>query len=162
MTADLNTPDWDTDKYPGRHVAPIGAQAGAREIAANLYELEPGAVGAPLHSHQANEELLLVLDGTPTLRGLDGTRVLFPGAVIAFPRTAAGAHSLVNLSDATVRYLMLSTTNRPDIVEYPDVGGTLLVLDGQRRAYRDRAETDQTSVIADAFRAAIGKVAGAD
>jgi uncharacterized cupin superfamily protein len=73
MTVDFEQPSWEADKYPGRHVAPVGAQAGAQELAANVYELEPGAVGSPLHVHHANEELLLVLAGTLTSRGPDGT-----------------------------------------------------------------------------------------
>src|SRR5690242_18725812 len=135
MPVDFAQPKWEAAKYPGRHVAPVGAQAGARELAANVYELEPGAVGSPLHVHHANEELLLVLAGTPSLRGPDGTQRLSPGAVIAFPRGQAGAHSLVNRSDATVRYLVVSTTNYPDVVEYPDTGATLVVLPEQRLVY---------------------------
>jgi uncharacterized cupin superfamily protein len=125
------------------------------ELAANVYELDPGAVGSPLHVHHANEELLLVLAGTPSLRGPDGTQVLSAGAVIAFPRGRAGAHSLVNRSDAPVRYLVVSTTNRPDVVEYPDTGATLVVLAEQRVAYPNGAGSDQQLVIAEAMQAAI-------
>jgi hypothetical protein len=49
MPVDFDQPIWEAAKYPGRHVAPVGAQAGARELAANVYELDPGAVGSPLH-----------------------------------------------------------------------------------------------------------------
>ena len=103
MPVDFKQPHWEADKFAGRHVAPVGAQAGARELAASVYELAPGAVGSPLHVHHANEELLLVLDGTPSLRGPDGTQLLPAGAVVAFPRGQAGAHSLVNRSDAPAR-----------------------------------------------------------
>jgi uncharacterized cupin superfamily protein len=154
MPADFTQPSWEADRYPGRHVAPVGAQAGARELAANVYELDPGAVGSPLHVHHANEELLLVLAGTPSLRGPDGTQLLSAGAVVAFPRGQAGAHSLVNRSDAPVRYLVVSTTNRPDVVEYPDTGATLVVLAEQRLAYPHGADAHQKPVIAEAMRAA--------
>jgi uncharacterized cupin superfamily protein len=154
MPVDFTQPSWDADKYPGRHVAPIGAQAGARELAANVYELDPGAVGSPFHLHHANEELLLVLSGTPSLRGPDGTELLSAGAVVAFPRGRAGSHSLVNRSDAPVRYVVVSTTKRPDVVEYPDTGATLVVLDDRRLVYPDGAETDQMSVVTEAMRAA--------
>lgn len=154
MTVDFDQPSWEPAKYPGRHVARVGAQAGARELAANVYELDPGAVGAPLHVHHANEELLLVLAGTPSLRGPDGTQLLTAGAVVAFPRGEAGAHSLVNRSDAPVRYIVVSTTNRPDVVEYPDTGATLVVLAEQRLAYPHGADADQTRVITEAMRAA--------
>jgi uncharacterized cupin superfamily protein len=154
MSVDFTQPVWDPDRFPGRHLAPVGAQAGARELAANVYELDPGAVGSPLHAHHANEELLLVLAGTPSLRGPDGTQLLAAGAVVAFPRGRRGSHSLVNRSDAPVRYLVVSTTNRPDIVEYPDTGATLVVLEDQRLAYPEGADADQKAVIAEAMRAA--------
>jgi uncharacterized cupin superfamily protein len=154
MPVDFKQPSWVADKFPGRHVAPVGAQAGARELAANVYELERGTVGSPLHVHHANEELLLVLAGTPSLRGPDGTQLLSAGAVLAFPRGQAGAHSLVNRSDAPVRYLVVSTTNRPDVVEYPDTGATLVVLAEQRLVYPPGAHADQQPVIAEAMQAA--------
>jgi uncharacterized cupin superfamily protein len=154
MTVDFLQPSWEAAKYPGRRVAPLGAQAGARELAANVYELEPGAVGSPWHAHHANEELLLVLSGTVSLRGPEGTQLLSAGAVVAFPRGQEGAHSLVNRSDAPVRYVVVSTTHRPDVVEYPDTGATLVVLAHQRVAYPDRAEADQEPIIEQAMRAA--------
>ena len=154
MPVDFEQPSWEAVKYPGRRVAPVGAQAGARELAANVYELDPGSVGSPLHVHHANEELLLVLAGAPSLRGPDGTQLLSAGAVIAFPRGDAGAHSLVNRSDAPVRYLVVSTTNRPDVVEYPDTGATLVVLSEQRLAYPRGADANQKPIIAEAMQAA--------
>jgi uncharacterized cupin superfamily protein len=153
-------PSWEADRFAGRHVAPVGALAGAQELAANVYELDPGAVGAPLHIHHANEELLLVLAGTPSLRGPDGTQLLPAGAVVAFPRGRPGVHSLVNRSDTPVRYLVVSTTNRPDIVEYPDTGGRLVVLAEQRFAYAHGADAHQELVIAEAMRAAASRSAG--
>jgi uncharacterized cupin superfamily protein len=160
MPVDFKQPSWEADKYPGRHVAPIGAQAGARELAANVYELAPGAVGSPLHVHHANEELLLILEGTPSLRGPDATQLLPAGAVVAFPRGNAGAHSLVNRSDAPVRYLVVSTTNRPDVVEYLDTGATLIILAEQRLAYPPGADAHQAPVITEAMRAAANRIAG--
>lgn len=154
MPVDITQPAWDADRFPGRHVAPVGAQAGAQELGASLYELAPGVVGAPFHVHHANEELLLVLAGTLSLRGPDGTRLLSAGAVVAFPRGQTGTHSLVNRSDAPVRYLVVSTTNRPDIVEYPDTGATLVVLAEQRLAYPQGADADQKPVVTEAMRAA--------
>jgi uncharacterized cupin superfamily protein len=157
MPVDSERLSWEAAKYAGRHVAPVGAQAGARELAANVYELEPGAVGSPLHDHHANEELLLVLAGSLSLRGPDGTQFLSAGALVAFPRGQAGTHSLVNRSDAPVRYIVVSTTNRPDIVEYPDTGATLVVLGERRLAYPHGADADQKPVIAEAMRAAANR-----
>jgi len=79
------------DKYPGRHVAPVGAQAGARDLAANVYELDPGAVGSPLHVHHAHKELLLVLAGTPCCAVRTGRSYCRPARSIA--RTQCGAQA---------------------------------------------------------------------
>jgi uncharacterized cupin superfamily protein len=132
----------------------VGAQAGARDLGVSVYELEPGVVGSPLHVHHGNEELLLVLAGTLTVRSPEVVQVAPAGAVVAFPRGQAGAHSLVNRSDALVRYLVVSTTNGPDVVEYPDTGGTLVVLAEQRLAYPQQADVDQGTVVREAMRAA--------
>ena len=157
MPVNFTQPSWQSDRYPGRHVAPVGVQAGACELAANVYELDPGAVGSPLHVHHANEELLLVLAGTLLLRGPDGSQLLPAGAVVAFPRGQAGAHSLVNRSDAPVRYLLVSTTNSPDLVDYPDTGATLVVLAEQRLAYPPGASADPKPLIDEAMRAAVAE-----
>ena len=154
MPVDFKQPHWEADKFAGRHVAPVSVPAGARELAASVYELAPGAVGSPLHVHHANEELLLALDGTPSLRGPDGTQLLPAGAVVAFPRGQAGAHSLVNRSDAPARYLVVSTTTRPDVVEYLDTRAMLVVLAEQRLAYPHGADAHQKPLIAEAMQAA--------
>ena len=49
---------------------------------------------------------------------------------------------------------MVSTTNRPDVVEYPDTGATLVVLAEQRLAYPHGADADQKPVVVEAMRAA--------
>ena len=154
MPVDFNQPTWESDKFSGRHVAPVGALAGARELAANVYELDPGAVGSPLHVHHANEELLVVLSGILSLRAPDGTQLLPAGAVVAFRRGQEGAHSLVNRSAAPVRYLVVSTTHRPDVVEYPDTRATLVVLADHCLAYPHGADAQQEPVVAEAMQAA--------
>lgn len=49
---------------------------------------------------------------------------------------------------------MVSTTNSPDVVEYPDTGATLVVLAEQRMAYPHGADAHQKPVVAEAMRAA--------
>jgi uncharacterized cupin superfamily protein len=106
---------------------PVADRAGAELLGGTLYELAAGADGMPLHVHHGMEELAVVLAGTPTLRTLEGEFELAAGDVVAFPRGRRGAHTLLNRSDAPVRYLMLSTKVMPEIVEYPEQG-TVRVL----------------------------------
>jgi uncharacterized cupin superfamily protein len=101
----------------GRFVA---APAGARELGGTVYELAPGAGGFNLHAHYGNEELFVVLRGTPTLRRADGEEQLSAGDVVAFPRGRGGLHSIANRSQEPALVLAVSTANSPDVVIYPE------------------------------------------
>lgn len=130
----LDDPRWDAelDDPPfACRAMRIGMHAGAQELGATLYEIDPGGAISPYHAHHANEELLLVLSGTPRLRTPYGERTLKPGAVVAFPRGAGGAHRVTNAGDAPepARVVIVSTTNFPDVAEYPD-HGTWLTMTG--------------------------------
>jgi uncharacterized cupin superfamily protein len=119
-------PDWDAerDESPYRwRRARLGRQAGARELGASLFELPPGAATFPLHAHYANEELLVVLSGRPTLTVHDGTtRVLEPGEVVACPAGRDGAHRIDNNGDEPARILIVSTMKAPEINEMLEDG----------------------------------------
>jgi uncharacterized cupin superfamily protein len=130
--ANLFDPDWDAerDDPPFRwRRARLGRQAGARELGASLFELPPGSATFPLHAHYANEELLLVLAGRPTLTGLDGARrVLEPGELVACPAGREGAHRLDNEGDEPARVLIVSTMKAPEVNEMLE-DGTFWVRD---------------------------------
>ena len=107
----------------------------------SLYELPPGAAISPYHVHHANEELLVVLSGRPLLRTPDGYRSLEPGAVVAFPRGADGAHRVSNPSDEDVRVLAISTMRYPEVADYPTTGSRLtLTAPGEGKAYSAAGE----------------------
>ena len=65
--ANLFTSDWDAERG-GVGVARVGRRAGSRHLGASVYELAPHSKAGELHAHHANEELIAVLSGTPTLR----------------------------------------------------------------------------------------------
>ena len=89
-------------------------------LGATVYELDPGDF-VVYHFHHAADEMLIVLDGRPTLRTPDGERQLERGEVVVFPVGPDGAHALRNESDAVVRYVMASSLGSPEVVEYPDL-----------------------------------------
>ncbi len=111
-------PEWDAERdaepYHWKR-AFVGKQAGARDLGASLFEVAPGAATFPLHAHFANEELLVVLSGRPTLTTRESERELAPGEVVAFPAGLDGAHRLDNRSDEPVRLLIVSTMRAPEI-----------------------------------------------
>ena len=92
----------DREGFSGRR-AKLGEQAGARR-------------------HLGNEELLVVLAGRPSLRGLEGERELDEGEVVSLPVGEAGAHQVVNRGSEPVRVLIVSEMNAPDIVVRPESG----------------------------------------
>jgi uncharacterized cupin superfamily protein len=119
-------PDWDDeperpDGFAARR-ARLGRQAGSRRLGASLYELEPGQASWPYHWHHANEELLVVVRGRPSLRSGDGWRELDEGDVVAFPVGEAGAHQIANRSGDAVRFLVVSEMIAPEVSLYPDTG----------------------------------------
>ena len=121
----LFEPEWDADQDKAPFTwtrARIGRQAGSEQLGASLYEVPPGSSTFPLHVHHANEELVVVVSGRPTLRTLDGERELSPGEVVAFPVGRRGAHRLDNRTDAAVQVLIVSTMLAPEVNEYPDSG----------------------------------------
>jgi uncharacterized cupin superfamily protein len=87
-----------------------------------LYELAPGKRVSSYHWHFGEEEWLLVVAGTPTLRTPEGEQVLRPWDVAVFVRGDAGAHQVRNDSDAPVRVLMISSVSDPEVTVYPDTG----------------------------------------
>ena len=64
---------------------------------------------------------MVVLRGRPTLRTPDGTRQLAEGDAVHFPTGPDGAHAVTNDTDEPVRFLMASTLQSPEVVEYPDL-----------------------------------------
>ena len=107
----------DHERYRWRSAA-IGKQLGAEKIGGSLYELGQGVRSFPYHFHHGMEEWLIVLAGTPILRGPDGERELRRGDVVCFPRGPGGAHQV--RGPGTV--LMLSAQRDLETIEYPDSG----------------------------------------
>jgi uncharacterized cupin superfamily protein len=121
----INEPEFDEPReHDGFRAlrARIGRQAGSERLGLSLWEIPPGEAAYPYHLHYSEEELVIVLEGTASLRTPAGWRELAEGEVIAFLRGEAGGHQLVNRSAARVRFLALSTSGEPDVVSYPDSG----------------------------------------
>ena len=95
--------------------------AGGERLGASLYELPPGGVTS-YHFHHGSEEILVALEEGLTLRTPDGERELARGETVHFSRGPEGAHGQLNRGSEPVRYLMVSTRESPEVVEYPDLG----------------------------------------
>jgi uncharacterized cupin superfamily protein len=122
--ASIANPVYDDNRdQPGftRKRARLGRQVGSQGIGMSLFEVPPGEAAYPYHLHLAEEEIVVVLEGTPSLRTPDGWREMAAGEVAHFPTGEAGAHQIVNRTDGVVRFLAFSN-QQPDIVIQPDSG----------------------------------------
>ncbi|MGO9898848.1 MAG: hypothetical protein ACLP0J_03945, partial [Solirubrobacteraceae bacterium] len=86
--------------------------------AADLYELEPARSSCPRTFITANEELLLVLSGTPSPRPSDGDlHDLNPGKIAAFPPRHGNTHPDPDRLRPTSSVLICATADLPEVAE---------------------------------------------
>ena len=98
----------------------VGAALGAARTGLSVYELPPGEAVGPYHYEDPDEEWLLVVSGTPTLRHPGGEDELEPGDLVLFPAGPDGAHLVRNNSESPARVAMFSSTSDAGAVVYPD------------------------------------------
>jgi uncharacterized cupin superfamily protein len=126
-----------------RHrMARVGPGIGGVRLGATVYELDPGNSICPYHYENVEEEWLVVLRGTPTLRDPEGERRLAAGVAACFPVGPEGAHKLTNQSHSLARVLMLSTIPEVDlsICVYPDSGKVSVYPPGKIFRLRDAVD----------------------
>ena len=97
----------------------VGRATGSTETLMFIYDLAPGQSSSPYH-YEYEEEWLLVVDGTVVVRTPDGEHTLERGELVRFPPGPAGAHKVMNRSDAPARTLLFSSARTPAVSVYPD------------------------------------------
>jgi uncharacterized cupin superfamily protein len=118
-------PDFNQRReHPGFRAlrARLGWELATERLGASIWEIEPGEAAYPYHYHLAEEEMLVVLLGRPSIRSDGAWRELVPGDAVSFPCGREGAHQVANWGDVTARFLAVSTSGTPDLVVYPDSG----------------------------------------
>jgi uncharacterized cupin superfamily protein len=119
--ATLNLREAPLEQRERHRAVSVRETLGGELIGCTLYELDPGVRLWPYHFHWNNEEWLIVVDGTPTLRAPDGERELRAGDLVAFPEGEPGAHTVSNRSEAPARVVIFSSRNQGSVT-YPDSG----------------------------------------
>src|SRR5258708_37985563 len=107
----INDPHFDEPReHPGFRAlrARISHHAGSERLGMSLWEVPAGEAAYPYHHHLAEEELVVVLDGRPSLRTPEGWRELEEGEVVAFPRGESGGQLLANRPPGSVRLRAIS------------------------------------------------------
>jgi uncharacterized cupin superfamily protein len=101
-------------------MAEVGRLLGAEKLGYAVGRMRRGEHYCPYHWHTAEEELFVVLSGTPTLRTPGGTFALRSGDLVAFPTNERGAHRIWNDAEADALVLMIANTDEADVCSYPD------------------------------------------
>ncbi|HEV2628087.1 MAG TPA: cupin domain-containing protein [Pseudolabrys sp.] len=125
-TKQSNYPEPFRSRMGKREKRPLGDLFGLKNFGVNLTRLAPGGESALLHRHSKQDELVFILEGTPTLVTDRGEVQLTPGMCAGFP--AAGlAHQLVNRTGEDVVYLEIGDRTPGDEATYPadDIGAKL-------------------------------------
>jgi uncharacterized cupin superfamily protein len=92
------------------------------QFGAYLDTLAPGASSSQRHWHSAEDEFLLMLDGTATVVDDDGAHRIGPGDGAAWRHGDPNAHHLHNRTDRPATYLIVGTRVAHDVCTYPDEG----------------------------------------
>jgi uncharacterized cupin superfamily protein len=129
-------PLYDT-RWGGMSAGTVAAKLGAG------YDILPaGKRSCPYHFHHAQEELFVILEGEGSLRVAGEMVPVKAGDVVFIPPGPEYPHQFINTSDAPMRYLSISTQERPEICEYPDSGKYGAFTKGFRAAQRTSANLD--------------------
>jgi uncharacterized cupin superfamily protein len=97
----------------------VARAAGSTATVMFVYDLDPGEASSPYH-YEYEEEWLLVVEGIVVVRAPDGEHTLERGDIVCFPAGPAGAHKVMNRSDAAARTLLFSSARVPAVSVYPD------------------------------------------
>jgi uncharacterized cupin superfamily protein len=130
----------DPDGYRSGYVK-LAPEIGAKTMAGTIYDLPPGNSNCPFH-YESDEEWLLVLEGTLTVRHADGEDELTRGDLVCFPAGPDGVHKLTNRGAENVKMLIVSTANLPAVAVYPDSDKVLTVSEGGQDRIMVRRSSD--------------------
>lgn len=108
-------------RYAGRSGSLTEGTA-ARQLGASVDIVPPGQQSCPYHFHHAQEEMFVILEGEGTLRVAGQHLPVRAGDVFSLPAGAQYPHHLLNTGHTDLKYLSISTQQRPEICEYPDSG----------------------------------------
>ena len=128
----------------GRSSLRLGDAGGLTQFGVNLVTLEPGAMSSLRHWHMAEDEFVMVTEGTCIMVTDAGEEVMEAGDCAAFPAGNADGHHFLNRSDRVARFLVVGSKAKREVATYSDVDLVVEIADGKAafrhkdgRAYQD-------------------------
>jgi uncharacterized cupin superfamily protein len=98
----------------------VGTWGGGHPFDLELSRIPPGAINWPFHSHAAQWELFVFLQGEGELRTESGTQPLRAGDCVSFaPREP---HQIRNTGNQDLLFYVVADNPQADVTQYPDSG----------------------------------------
>jgi uncharacterized cupin superfamily protein len=104
---------------------------GGSQITVAMEVLDPGRQANQLHYHLLEEEHVLVLEGSMTVRLGERRHIVEAGHYVCFPAGQKVGHALINHTDTPCRYLVLGNPQKHDVVVFPETGRVSVKLAGE-------------------------------
>ena len=105
--------------------------AGASQITVCMEILPPGKQANQAHYHMLEEEHLLVLEGSMSVRLGEKSYPVQAGHYVCFVAGNKVPHSIYNHTDQPCRYLILGNTQKGDVMVYPETDRVHVKLTGE-------------------------------
>ena len=128
---DIEWESYSHGKRFGSRFVQLAQFGGAQHIGVSMEELAPGKQACPHHYHHLEEEQLMMLEGSCTLRLGDKTYLLNKASYVVFPAGQKAGHSLFNHTNEICRYLIIGERNPHDVIVYPDSNRVSVRLTGE-------------------------------
>lgn len=97
---------------PRGFTADLGGASGLTRLGVRHHRLPPGRRSSPPHAERDEEELVIILRGTPDLWQDGYLHRLKPGFVVFWPDRTGIAHCLLNNTDSDVQFLTIGEASR--------------------------------------------------
>lgn len=130
MKIDLDTaPKGQGTRYPAPHNEPClkrhwlraGDAAGLTLIGVNIVTIEPGVWSSQRHWHELEDEFVYMIEGELVLITDEGEETMRAGDCAGFKAGVRNGHHLINRSNATARFLVVSNRDEADTGAYSDL-----------------------------------------
>lgn len=122
----------------GRSSLRLGDAGGLTQFGVNLVTLEPGALSSLRHWHMAEDEFVMVTEGTCTMVTDAGETLMGPGDCAAFPANTPDGHHFINRTDKPARFLVIGSKSKREVATYSDVDLMVTIEGGKAEfTYKD-------------------------
>ena len=114
------------DPCKSRSDRSLGDAFDLRDFGVHLVTLAPGAWSSQRHWHSHEDELVYVLEGTPTLVMDEGETLLEAGDIAGFRAGSTNGHHFINNADSPAQLLTVGSRKEDDDAFYSDIDMQIL------------------------------------